>query len=85
VQFKKASESNWHDLINYTIENEGGEITSQVVDNGENVTALIKNVKAGLLPSTGGSGIFFYLAVGGAIAGISLYLMKKDEHAEAAE
>ena len=84
VKFKKAADSNWQDLTSYTIENENGEIKTTVVDNGC-VTALIKNVKAGLLPSTGGSGIFFYLAVGGAIAGISLYLMKKDEHAEAAE
>lgn len=84
VQFKKAADSAWQDLTSYTIENENGEIKTTVVDNGS-VTALIKNVKAGLLPSTGGSGIFFYLAVGGAIAGISLYLMKKDEHAEAAE
>ena len=84
VKFKKAADSDWQDLTTYTIENENGEIKTTVVDNGS-VTALIKNVKAGLLPSTGGSGIFFYLAVGGAIAGISLYLMKKDEHAEAAE
>lgn len=61
--------------------------TNEVVmtsSDGDDAT-FIKNKKAGLLPSTGGSGIFFYLAVGGAIAGISLYLMKKDEHAEAAE
>ncbi len=48
-------------------------------------TALITNKKLGLLPATGGSGIFFYLAIGGAIAGVSFYLMKKDERNEASE
>ncbi|MBP3892883.1 MAG: isopeptide-forming domain-containing fimbrial protein [Atopobiaceae bacterium] len=48
-------------------------------------TALITNKKLGLLPATGGSGIFFYLAIGGAIAGVSFYLMKKDDRSEAAE
>ena len=87
VQFKKASDANWQDLIKYTITNDAnGEISTSVVDTSEtNVTALIKNIKNGLLPATGGSGIFFYLAVGGAIAGVSFYLMKKDERNEAAE
>lgn len=84
VKFKKASDEEWQDLTTYTIENENGEIETTVVDNGS-VTAMIKNIKSGLLPATGGSGIFFYLAVGGAIAGVSFYLMKKDERNEASE
>ena len=66
--------------------NSDASITFEQSGTPENMgTALITNKKLGLLPATGGSGIFFYLAIGGAIAGVSFYLMKKDERNEAAE
>lgn len=68
-----------------TKNDEAGFTFTQTGDPKDMGTALITNKKLGLLPATGGSGIYFYLAVGGAIAGVSLYLMKKDERAEAAE
>lgn len=45
-------------------------------------TALIVNTKLGVLPSTGGAGIYFYIIVGGAIAGISAYLIRKTKEKE---
>ena len=41
-----------------------------------NQTALIVNKKLGLLPATGGSGIIFYLGIGGAVALVASYLLK---------
>jgi len=44
---------------------------------GNNTTAMVPNKRLGVLPATGGSGILFYLGVGGAIALISYILMDK--------
>ena len=41
-------------------------------------TTLIVNKRLGLLPATGGSGIIFYLVVGGTIAGTAALLIEKD-------
>lgn len=51
-------------------------IDTNVETFGNNETALIVNKKLGLLPATGGSGIIFYLAVGGAVALVASYLLK---------
>ena len=48
----------------------------------ENKTALIVNKKLGILPSTGGSGIYFYIVVGGAIAGAAAYFICKTKKEE---
>lgn len=77
VQFKKADAQEWTNLTTYTIENEGGEITTATVEEG-GVTALIKNVKAGILPSTGGSGIFFYVFAGAAIMALAVILSRRN-------
>ena len=45
---------------------------------------MISNKKLGLLPATGGSGILFYLFVGGAVAAVALILIKKVKQAGAA-
>lgn len=42
-------------------------------------TTLIVNKKLGLLPATGGSGIFFYLGIGGAIAAVALFFLSKNK------
>ena len=44
---------------------------------GDNKAAMVYNQKLGILPATGGSGILFYLFVGGAVAGIALVLMDR--------
>ena len=48
----------------------------------EHVTTLISNTKLGILPSTGGSGIYFYLTLGGAIAAGSAYFIHKTKKQE---
>lgn len=50
--------------------------------NGVAQTTLITNKKLGILPSTGGSGIFFYLGVGGVIAGVAAFLLHKTKQQE---
>ena len=47
-----------------------------------NQTTLLINKKLGILPSTGGSGIYFYLVLGGAIAGVSAYYIQKTKKQE---
>ena len=39
--------------------------------------AMIYNKRLGMLPATGGSGIIFYLVVGGAVAGMATFLLNK--------
>lgn len=51
-------------------------ITYEISDD-PNFTAMVYNKKLGILPATGGSGIFFYLGVGGAVAVVSYVLMGK--------
>ena len=43
------------------------------------ISTLIPNKELGILPSTGGAGLFLYLGVGGLVAVISTYLMKKNK------
>jgi LPXTG-motif cell wall-anchored protein len=45
---------------------------------------MVYNKKLGILPATGGSGILFYLFVGGGIAAIALVLMRKTKKAATA-
>ena len=59
-------------------------INKTVTTFGNNTTALVVNKKLGILPATGGSGIFFYLFVGGAVAAVALVLIKKVKQAGAA-
>ena len=47
-----------------------------------NKTSLIVNRKPAVLPSTGGSGIYFYIIVGGAIAGAAAYFITKTKKEE---
>jgi LPXTG-motif cell wall-anchored protein len=49
-----------------------------------NKSAEVVNKKLGILPATGGSGILFYLFVGGGIAAIALVLMRKTKKAATA-
>ena len=51
-------------------------IDTTVQSFGANETAMIVNKKLGMLPATGGSGIIFYLGVGGAVALVASYLLK---------
>ena len=64
---------------NVSITNKNGEIiaTDYETKINENKTALLKNVKNGLLPSTGGTGILFYLFVGAAIMALAVVLAKR--------
>ena len=52
-------------------------IDTSVQTFGSNETAMVVNKKLGLLPATGGSGIIFYLGVGGAVALVASYLLNK--------
>lgn len=47
-----------------------------------NTTAMVINKRLGILPATGGSGIYFYLGIGGVIAAVSVYLIRKTKKAE---
>lgn len=70
-----------NDAEGYPIEltdKENAEITA----NEGNVTSLFVNKKLGILPSTGGAGIYFYIVVGGAVAGVSAYLIRKTRKEE---
>jgi LPXTG-motif cell wall-anchored protein len=64
--------------------NATGGIDVSVSTFGENKTAMVYNKKLGILPATGGSGILFYLFVGGGIAAIALVLMRKTKKAATA-
>ena len=64
------------------IQNENTTITAATTTNNE--SAEIVNKKLGILPATGGSGILFYLFVGGGIAAIALVLMRKTKKAATA-
>ena len=54
----------------------GDEVGKITVDT-EAVTTLISNTELGILPSTGGSGIYFYLVLGASVAGGAAYLLHK--------
>lgn len=59
-------------------------MTATVQTDTNNHTAMVYNKKLGILPATGGSGILFYLFVGGGIAAIALVLMRKTKKAATA-
>jgi LPXTG-motif cell wall-anchored protein len=59
-------------------------MTATVRTDTNNHTAMVYNKKLGILPATGGSGILFYLFVGGGIAAIALVLMRKTKKAATA-
>jgi len=66
----------------YTVENAGEDLAdtttmSKVTVDSDSITTLITNKKLGILPSTGGSGIYFYLVLGAAVAGGAGYLLYK--------
>jgi LPXTG-motif cell wall-anchored protein len=65
-------------------QNATGGIDVSVDSFGTNTTAMVYNKKLGILPATGGSGILFYLFVGGGIAAIALVLMRKTKKAATA-
>jgi LPXTG-motif cell wall-anchored protein len=71
-----------------SILNEGGtqneNTTIMAASTTNNESAEIVNKKLGILPATGGSGILFYLFVGGGIAAIALVLMRKTKKAATA-
>jgi len=67
-----------------TVDGEEKDIPIELTDSGAEITAtstntttLLINKKLGILPSTGGSGIYFYLVVGGVIAGASAVMLRK--------
>ncbi len=53
------------------------ESTTKITVDTNAITTLLINKKLGILPSTGGSGIVFYLVVGGVVAAISAYMRKQ--------
>lgn len=55
---------------------------AEITATATNTTTLLINKKLGILPSTGGSGIYFYLVLGGAIAGVSAYYIRKTKKQE---
>lgn len=61
-------------------QNESVVITAASIAN--NTTAMVINKRLGILPATGGSGIYFYLGIGGVIAAVSVYLIRKTKKAE---
>lgn len=54
-----------------------GEISSVEYAN-DSQTFIFKNVKAGVLPATGGSGIFFYIFIGAAIMALAVILARRN-------
>lgn len=54
-----------------------GGVDVSVESFGNNTTAMIVNKKLGILPATGGSGLYFYLLLGGAVALFFLFLIRK--------
>ena len=72
-----------------TVDGEEKDIPIELTDSGAeidatdtNTTTLLINKKLGILPSTGGSGIYFYLVVGGVIAGASAVMLRKTRKEE---
>ena len=63
--------------MTYTEDGNTKEVTMTSSD-GDAAT-FIKNKKAGLLPSTGGSGIYFYLVLGASVAGGAAFLLHKSK------
>lgn len=51
----------------------------EVIRDEDSETTYIINKKLGILPATGGSGIFFYLGIGGAIAAVALFFLSKNK------
>lgn len=73
----------------YTVELDGstpkeliGSDVGKITVDANAITTLISNKKLGILPSTGGSGIYFYLVVGGVIAGASAFMLRKTRKEE---
>lgn len=58
----------------------GIDITTEAF--GNNKTAMVVNKKLGLLPATGGSGILFYLGIGGVVVAASAFVIYKTKKQE---
>ena len=72
---------NGQNTTTYTGNYEGEEI---VIDNTGD-TSLFNNYKAGVLPSTGGNGIYFYIVTGAILIGLAILLYAKSKKTEKKE
>jgi len=68
----------------YTVELDGdypkeliGDNPGKITVDVNAITTLIKNKKLGILPSTGGDGIFFYVFIGAAIMALAVFLARR--------
>ncbi|ACV21626.1 T6 antigen [Slackia heliotrinireducens] len=63
-------------IANVTVTNDANEEITSTTYTDNDQTFQFKNVKAGVLPSTGGNGIYFYVIFGAAVAVVSFVGMR---------